>query len=246
MKAKDKPFCLVKGEEGKLQKKDEPKYANLDCVRYENGKIHVLESSDFRRGDYQLPTIEDLEDDEDCEEVFLNKGIGHIRHTTLDAKTKNILREKVYVSDHGLGLFNASLLSLIGVGIPFLAYQLLGSPAKKRKEYSAYKNQREKFWDANYKTSEKKKKEKKNKSKGIRFYQGSKEEVEKELGVKLKLVDTGCFETFLEEEYASDLQYRAQELGADAIIHYQTSFREYDQLVIGTPVKIIKKNGKKR
>jgi len=68
-------------------------------------------------------------------------------------------------------------------------------------------------------------------------YQGSIDEVSKDLGKKLARVDTGKPETFIRipstENINLKLRLRAKELGADAIVHYQPIS------AIGTPVRFV-------
>ena len=73
----------------------------------------------------------------------------------------------------------------------------------------------------------------KDKIKNIKVYQGTIDEVQRELGVQLKMVETGTPETFLKEHNTFSLMIKAYLLGADAIVHYQPN------CVAGTPVKFL-------
>ena len=69
------------------------------------------------------------------------------------------------------------------------------------------------------------------KIKDIRVYQGTIEEVQKEMGKPLERVDTRKAETFLQGKDVFWLRVHAYLHGADAIVHYQPGS------YIGTPVR---------
>ena len=71
----------------------------------------------------------------------------------------------------------------------------------------------------------------KEKIKDIKVYQGTVEEVSKELGRPLKRIETNAPETFIKANDTFWLRVKAYLLGANAIIHYQPGSS------IGTPVK---------
>ena len=76
------------------------------------------------------------------------------------------------------------------------------------------------------------------------------DEVSKELGRKLELVDTGGPETYIEQD-ANDfdikenvfLRIAAKKLGADAIVHYKRYPRPYQRhFLMGTLVRFVDEN----
>jgi len=67
----------------------------------------------------------------------------------------------------------------------------------------------------------------------IKLYQGSIEEIQKDLGRSVKRLETGKPETFLKEDDTFMLRVRSYLMGADAIVHYQPGSS------IGTPVKFV-------
>lgn len=69
------------------------------------------------------------------------------------------------------------------------------------------------------------------KIKPIRLYQGTLEEVERDLGQPLERVDTGRPETYIQEQGPFWLRVEAYLLGANAVVHYQPGS------AIGTPVR---------
>lgn len=76
----------------------------------------------------------------------------------------------------------------------------------------------------------------------IRLYQGSIAEVERDLNMRLKRIDTQTPETFLKEYEAFDLRVKAAQLGANAVVHYRVQKMEVgydcdDDFHLGTPVK---------
>lgn len=75
----------------------------------------------------------------------------------------------------------------------------------------------------------------KQKISGIRVYQGSISELERELGWHGERVDTQGAETFLRAEDTFGLRLQAYRLGADAIVHYVPGSS------IGTPVRFVDK-----
>jgi hypothetical protein len=74
------------------------------------------------------------------------------------------------------------------------------------------------------------------KVKGIKIFQGTIAEVEAELNVALKMIDTGKPEKFIKATDTFWLRAKARRIGADAIVHYQPGSS------IGTPVQIIYKS----
>lgn len=68
----------------------------------------------------------------------------------------------------------------------------------------------------------------------IRFYQGTIDEVSKDLGKTLARVDTKKLNTFIRAQDDHDLRWQAYLLGADAVIHCQPGSS------IGTPVRFSK------
>ncbi len=76
----------------------------------------------------------------------------------------------------------------------------------------------------------------------IRLYQGSIDEVERDLNMRLKRIDTQTPQTFLCEYDELNLRSKAAQLGANAVVHYRTQrYKEYyDEIChVGTPVKFI-------
>lgn len=76
----------------------------------------------------------------------------------------------------------------------------------------------------------------------IRLYQGSIAEVERDVNMRLKRIDTQTPETFLRAPEAFDLRVRAAQLGANAVVHYRAQKMDagdgYDEVFhLGTPVK---------
>lgn len=69
------------------------------------------------------------------------------------------------------------------------------------------------------------------KVKDIKVYQGTIDEVQRELGRPLERVNTNHPETFLKASDTFWLRVKAYQLGADAVVHYQPGS------AIGTPVK---------
>lgn len=68
---------------------------------------------------------------------------------------------------------------------------------------------------------------------GIRIYQGSMDEVSRDIGRKLRRIDTGKPATYIKGSLDFELRAEALNLGADAIIHYQPGSS------LGTPVKFV-------
>ncbi len=71
--------------------------------------------------------------------------------------------------------------------------------------------------------------------KPIRLYQGTMEEVERDLGRPLERVDTGKPETYIQKKDPFWLRVEAYLLGANAVAHYQPGS------AIGTPVRFKEK-----
>ncbi len=76
----------------------------------------------------------------------------------------------------------------------------------------------------------------------IRLYQGSIDEVERDLNMRLKRIDTQTPETFLRERSHLWLRVKAAEFGANAVVHYRTqrdstTHGDYLTFHVGTPVK---------
>lgn len=105
-----------------------------------------------------------------------------------------------------------------------LLYNLTPSVWQRWKELKNYNKKFTKYREDNLKDI-------KNKIKDIRVYQGTIDEVQKELGRPLKRVETNKPETFLQENNPFWLRVEAYLLGANAIVHYQPGSS------IGTPVK---------
>jgi len=107
---------------------------------------------------------------------------------------------------------------------------------RKTKEFEAL-NQR--FRQKNdWEEHEKNRKDMLNLAEPIRLYQGSIGEVERDLSMRLKRIDTQTPETFLREHEALDLRARAAQLGANAVVHYCIDRGHYTYH-IGTPVKFV-------
>ena len=110
-----------------------------------------------------------------------------------------------------------------------LLYNLTPSVWQRWKELKNYNKKFIKYKEDNLRDI-------KNKIKDIRVYQGTIDEVQKELGRPLKRVETNKPETFLQENNPFWLRVEAYLLGADALVHYQPGSS------IGTPVKYNKKS----
>jgi len=196
---------LVKEQEslGDKRMKDLKLYQRLeeiDVVRKQDGKTHVL-------GAGYRPLFYD--------------NYSYLHHIVHDTSTMKILKEesKTFKYDSGFGLINAVLTSIIGVGIPFLIYELRGYARMSRKRTKAH------FY--NVKEFKKRNLEDLTEAiKDIKVYQGSLEDVER--------IDTGNQENFIRANDTFDLRVKAYLLGADAVMEYQPGSS------IGTPVKFKK------
>lgn len=123
---------------------------------------------------------------------------------------------------------NASTGEILKENI-FKRYDKLLRRKRKDREYLARQSELEEFCMKRLKES----------VKDIKVYQGSIDEVSKDLGEELERVDTGEPETFIRAYSDIDrnlkLRLIAKKLGADAIVHYQP------ESFVGTPVKFVDK-----
>jgi hypothetical protein len=102
------------------------------------------------------------------------------------------------------GLHPLSVIGTLGL------YRLLPNVRKRHRQTVEFAEKIERYRDANIVDIEEK-------IKGIKLYQGSTEEVERELGMPLERVDTGQPETFLNARDTVWLRVQAYLKGADAI-----------------------------
>lgn len=106
--------------------------------------------------------------------------------------------------------------------------------ARKLGHYKDMKKRNEEFFRHTNLYIDENKKEAQEKTKNIKIYQGPLDEVEKELGKKLEIINTEGPQTFLHTDSVELMVAEAYVLGADAIVHYQPGS------AIGTPVKFKK------
>jgi len=126
--------------------------------------------------------------------------------------------EDVAFEHYEPGLVSAMTLSL---------YEYLPGTKKRRK-------QTKEFWRLRDDIIRINKADIDEKIKNITVYQLSLEEVERSLGIKLQLVDTGKPEKFLDAESEYYLRAEAYKAGADIVVNFQKGSS------VGTPVKIVK------
>lgn len=124
--------------------------------------------------------------------------------------------EIAFEPNEGPGVLSAITLTL---------YDRLPDTKKRRK-------QTKEFWNLHDGLAEMNRKDIDEKIKNIRIFQGTIEEVERDLGVSLERVETGKSETFIKAESDYFLRVEAYRAGADLVVHYQPGSS------IGTPVKI--------
>lgn len=178
----------------------------IDVVRKEGNNVHVL----GRSGTYECPN-----------RVEPGK---YLHHLTYDASNYRVIDEISFKRNEGSLFKFGKFFSFFGIGLPFLFYQTTPHAIKNRNLTEWQWTKVNEFQKANLEDL-------KDAIKDIKIYQGTTEEVEKELGVELKRIDTGKPETFIQGEDSFWLRVKAHLLGADAVVHYQPGS------AIGTPVK---------
>jgi len=189
-----------------MTKKPNKRLNHIDVTRIQNGKLYVL-------GRNERPCSFDL-----------FKPRGNLYEIIHDAATGEIISEYSFKYHDPKALDEAKGCSFLLVGIPFLLNELRPSLRKRREQSKKYFETVvviERANMADYEAA----------VKDIRVYQGSIDEVAKELGKELERVDTGKPETYLRERNSFWLRVKANYLGADAIVHSQPGSS------MGTPVK---------
>jgi len=183
------------------------KLYEIDVVRWQDGKIHVLgQNHDF--GFFSIRR--------------------YLHHSVHDAETGKIVENNPFKEHfaHQIVLMTYITLSLVGVGIPALINYFRPSVRERGRKTEEYYKKVWEFEKANMADLRKAVKD-------IRVYQGTLEEVSKDIRRPLKRVETKKPETFIQEEDSFWLRVRAYEQGADAIVHYQPGSS------IGTLVKYV-------
>ncbi len=150
-------------------------------------------------------------------------GFGYWRYEITKDKSSGKVSETHFKSIISLGTVSA-------IGLTLGLYILTPSMKKRRKKEEDYDNKVKQYENSNLKDIE-------DKIKGIRLYQGTIDEVEKDLGSPLERVDTGKPETFLKEPDIFKLMVKTYLLGGDAIVHWQPGSS------VGTPVRYSSKKG---
>ncbi len=194
----------------------------VDVVRQEGGKIHVFRKIPTSFSKYTL--------------------MGNLNHTIHDANSGEIIEENSSKYSQFIG--NAHLTnkmdkasmgfvsSMMGITIGWNVYSPVFVPwifSRLIDPWAGIRN--EEYFSKVREFKEKNMADLEKAIKDIRIYQGTKDEVSKELETGLERVDTGKPETYLTSNNPFWLRVRAHELGADAVIHCQPGSS------IGTPVK---------
>lgn len=141
---------------------------------------------------------------------------GHRYYEVLQNRTSGEISETSFKDSYSLDVGVPMVLS-------FGIYSFAPHIRKREKQKREHEQKVEQFREANLNDI-------REKIKDIRVYQGTMDEVQKELG-PLERIDTGKPETFLEEVNTFWLRVKAYLNGADAIVHYQPGSS------IGTPVR---------
>ena len=150
----------------------------------------------------------------------------YLNHIVYDITYGEIIDEDFFIKKDKDDLIRSEALSLFGVGIPFLIYELMPKQRERRRKTKEYNKTLKDFKDANMKDLIEAVKD-------IRVYQGSIKDVERDSGNKLKRIDTEKPETFIRAKDTFWLRVKAYSLGADAVINYQPGSS------MGTPVKYL-------
>lgn len=150
-----------------------------------------------------------------------------MHHVTLNADTGKVLHEESFYKINPNSIVLSGVMSVFGVGLPFLVYYLLPNQRERRKEQITYDFAVKNLRGENMKDLEEAVKD-------IKIYQLPPGDVSNLIGKKFELVDTKKPETFLSAEDHFWLRVRAYELGADAVVGCQIGSST------GTPVRFKK------
>ena len=160
-------------------------------------------------------------------DVLGRNSKGRLYHIIHDADTGKVWEENPIKGKTNNGLYRSIICSAVGVGLPWLVYELMPGQRKRRSITGDYNQLVEIIRGENMKDLTKAVKD-------IKVYQLPMDDVSKLLNKELELVDTKNPETFIKAEDTFWLRVRAHELDADAVVTYNPGSS------IGTPVRFKK------
>jgi uncharacterized protein YbjQ (UPF0145 family) len=209
-------------EDGKVLSSDLKYIENegIDALRCEDGRITVL-SKKSGKGFMRVYDIDNGEWEEEKSYKLFRKRDGLLWTGSICVPL--------------FSGFTAFILKNPAIAIPALSGVYIPFSLSRLNSDSAYNS---KIDDINKANSEETTNNLKNEVKGINVYQGSIEEIEKQIGRELQLVDTGPNEPrkFVEAIDSFWLSAIASGLGANAIVNFQSG-----SPAKGTPVKFVDK-----
>jgi len=220
-------------------KKQNQRLEEIDVIRYEDEKIHVL----GRSGNKLYHIVHDAQTKEILEEdSFKQKEFGEEAGLCTFLATCGVGLVIVGGAEGGVGeggipiLTNAQMLLMLpaavaGYATPFLDY-LRPSVRERLRKTKRFNKTTQEFKNRNMDDLTEAVKD-------IRVYQEPVAGVEQALGRPLEIVDTGKSETFIKDKDSFWLRVKAYCLGANAVVDYQPGSS------IGTPVKYINKEKSK-
>ena len=193
----------------------------IDVVRTEGDLVHVLGSQSLSWSRKRLfHTIHEVNNGNIVqEEIYRSNPLAYMLPTVSLIPTMPSMAFFLYSGKEsnwvGAGISALTGISLFAASLYYVDKRKFDNPQNN----SVYNFQQLNSRDLSIALSE------------IRLYQGTIDEVERDLGRKLARVDTKKPNTFIRADNDYDLRLKAHLLGADAIVHYQPGSS------IGTPVE---------